>query len=1285
MFLSLYNIKGFYETNHFYRAIFFNLDKFYMNSTMTGITLASANAKPPLHFDQNISECLMLNDFLPNSVQWCLLYSFLIILFMELNFLIYFKKVKTNKTKIRYSKTNIMRKLILISIYKILLAGIIFFALKNPATKPKQFSVDESRLSKQAYFLSPEYYRDIYKINEQYTKHLLKWQCLSKLKLNSFEKFYQTLLLLSGDIALNPGPVSYPCSKCSKGIRTSAVLCTNCEMWIHGKCEGISNTAIKSLSNDPTLRSHFVCVVCRNKNNNLDLTEDDQIVAESSFQFQEEHVHDISLDDYSSIFKQKGLHFIHLNCNSLLSKIEELRTFIVSTSPHIICFSETKLDKSISDREIAIENYSCVRKDRNRNGGGVACFIHKSIAFEVRSDFSDEFENVFIDILLPKTKPILLGVAYRPPSDMQFVENLANGISNSNSFDAQEVILLGDFNVNLLDRKNKLIHKKGYRFSKEDNYSTPIHLTKNYNQLLKSNGLTQLINEPTRKTDATESLLDHILVNTPDKISQSGVIEKGISDHEIIFCTRKHQKFKSGQHNSIKIRSMKKYSKELFLEKLNEVEFPEYSNFQHVNEAYSDIITKLMVVIDNIAPIKEIRVKGNSKSWFDGDISERINVRDKLKKKYKKTGLQVDYENFKNTQNQVKKLIKSKKCDFVKGQLKANIAKPSKLWKVLKSLGLSSKDSNNSKVCLKENGISYFEPKETSGIFRKFYKNLAQTLVDKLPASPKIYTMDSTKHYYEQFDIQNNLNLEMIDHTVILDLLSKINISKAAGIDKLSGIFIKDGAEIIAFHFTKIINLSILSSSFPDPCKIAKLIALFKKGSRTEAKNYRPISLLPLFSKIFEKVVHIQTEKFLNDNKILFANQSGFRPRHSTETCLTHLTDSILEGSDKGLHTGMILIDLQKAFDTINYKILLEKMVFLKFSPPTIAWFRSYLTNRNFVVDVDSTLSEPAELVCGVPQGSILGPLLFLIYINDLPQSVRYSDIRLYADDTCISFKHRNINLINDKLNQDFNSLCDWFLDNKLSIHFGEDKTKTILFSPKNLSKGAEPLIVKRNDVTLKQFSSVEYLGCLLDSTLSGEEMAVKVLTKVNGRLRFLYRQGKYLNKRLRRMLCNTIIQPHFDYASSAWYPNLGKGLKKKLQIAQNKCVRYCLYLGNREGIRYRHFKEINWLPISERVDQFIAVSVYKFSKGLAPIYMEDVFKNNSSLRRTRYSNESKLSIPSRNHNYGKNCISYRGATIWNSLEISIKEAQSCNSFKHLVKDRFFRNLKQREENVYVY
>ena len=165
--------------------------------------------------------------------------------------------------------------------------------------------IDEIRLSKQAYFLSPEYYKDIYKINDDFTKKLLKWQCLSKLKLTSFENFYQTLLLLSGDIALNPGPASYPCSKCSKGVGAGSVLCTHCDMWIHSKCEGISNTALKSLSDNPILRSHFVCAVCRD--NLVISTDQDSIVAESSFHFQGEHVQDISLEDPGSNFSKNAI------------------------------------------------------------------------------------------------------------------------------------------------------------------------------------------------------------------------------------------------------------------------------------------------------------------------------------------------------------------------------------------------------------------------------------------------------------------------------------------------------------------------------------------------------------------------------------------------------------------------------------------------------------------------------------------------------------------------------------------------------------------------------------------------------------------------------------------------------------------------------------------------------------------------------------------------------------------------------------------------------------------
>ena len=748
--------------------------------------------------------------------------------------------------------------------------------------------------------------------------------------------------------------------------------------------------------------------------------------------------------------------------------------------------------------------------------------------------------------------------------------------------------------------------------------------------------------------------------------------------------TRKHQKPKSGQHSAVSIRSMKNYTKDLFLQKLNDIQFPDYSVSESVNEAYSDFVHKLMSVIDSISPLKQVRVKSNTKPWFDRFILEAIRVRDKLRKKYKKSGLNVDFDMFKKAQKHAKQLIKTKKCTYVKDQLKQNIANPSKLWKVLKSIGVPSNSASTAKVCLKDkDNALLFEPKETSNVFKEFYENLAQSLVDKLPAAPNRFTLDTTKTFYERMNITGSFSLLPVDQASVLKMLEQTNPNKASGIDKLPGIFIKDGASLLAAPFTQLINLSISTSTFPDPFKIAKLVALYKKGCKTDPKNYRPVSLLPLLSKIFEKVVHLQTEKFLSNNNILYKNQSGFRPLHSTESCLTHLSDQILAASDKGCYTGMILIDLQKAFDTLDHSLLLDKLGLLNFSNDTISWFKSYLSNRTFLVNVESVFSDPADLRCGVPQGSILGPLLFLLYINDLPQAVADCDVRLYADDTCISFTHKNIPTIELKLNTDFNNLCDWFVDNKLSIHFGEDKTKSILFSPKNKRIRADPIVISRHDVTLKQFPTVEYLGCLLDETLSGREMALKVLKKINGKLRFLYRQGKYLNPRLRRMLCNTLIQPHFDFACSAWYPNLTHGLKTKLQIAQNKCIRYCLFLNNREGIRYKHLKEINWLPVKDRVNQFIAASVYKFINNLAPVYMADVFTKSGITRTTRSSNESNLVKPFRVNEYGKNCLSYLGATVWNNTPGVIREVNTCNTFKHKIKHKYFLDIEEDENSIY--
>ena len=284
----------------------------------------------------------------------------------------------------------------------------------------------------------------------------------------------------------------------------------------------------------------------------------------------------------------------------------------------------------------------------------------------------------------------------------------------------------------------------------------------------------------------------------------------------------------------------------------------------------------------------------------------------------------------------------------------------------------------------------------------------------------------------------------------------------------------------------------------------------------------------------------------------------------------------------------MILIDLQKAFDTVNHDILLKKMYLAGFSCQSITWFESNLSNRRFQVNIKNKYSNVANINCGVPQGSILGPLLFLLHVNDMPQAVD-CELFLYADDSCLVYQHRDAKAIEKNLNNNFSSICNWFVDNRLSIHFGEDKTKCILFGTKKQLKKHINLNMKYVTVHIKQYHTVSYLGYVLDENLSGEPMALQVIKKINTRLRFLYRKNRFLSLPLRRLLCNAIIQPHFDYGCSAWYPSLNKSLKKKLQTLQNKCISFCSNLNNRDHIGSTEFEKINWLPINDRFEQCIS------------------------------------------------------------------------------------------------
>ena len=273
-----------------------------------------------------------------------------------------------------------------------------------------------------------------------------------------------------------------------------------------------------------------------------------------------------------------------------------------------------------------------------------------------------------------------------------------------------------------------------------------------------------------------------------------------------------------------------------------------------------------------------------------------------------------------------------------------------------------------------------------------------------MPTGPNKFDINSVREFYKLLNLaEDPFHFVKVSEKTISDFVIELETNKATGIDNLSGRILKDRSKVLATPLAQICNLSIKLSTVPDECKIAKLKPLYKKGKKTDPKNYRPISLLPVISKILEKIIHDQAMDIVTKKNILYRFQSGFRKFHSTDSCLLYLQDKVSKEFDSGLLTGMILIDLQKAFDTIDHKILIEKMKCMGFSNGVTKWFECYLSKRMFSVHVENSFSDKAVIICGVPQGSILGPLLFLLYVNGMVQAVN-CDLLLYADDLFFIF-----------------------------------------------------------------------------------------------------------------------------------------------------------------------------------------------------------------------------------------------------------------------------------------
>ena len=363
----------------------------------------------------------------------------------------------------------------------------------------------------------------------------------------------------------------------------------------------------------------------------------------------------------------------------------------------------------------------------------------------------------------------------------------------------------------------------------------------------------------------------------------------------------------------------------------------------------------------------------------------------------------------------VNKQVRKCKSDYYQDLILKNKGNPTKLWKTLNDV--TGRKNTPSVTCIVADNVTYTDSKSIAETLNLFFTSIGSTLAAKLmpTASPSSQTVVQEPEH------------QPITENFVLNQLKSLKTNKAIGLDNISARLIKDASVVICGQLTCLYNRSLQSAVFPNIWKMGKVTALFKSGSRLDANNYRPITVLPTLSKILEKAVHSQVYGFLKTNELLSLNQFGFREKLSTAVALARFTDTILDNMDDGQLTGVAFLDLSKAFDTVNHSRLILKLKSIGFSSHVCEWFESYLTHRCQVTVVDNYKSSVKPVNVGVPQGSILGPLLFIIYVNNLPNCITSCKISMYADDTVIHYSSKSDKSIETKLNEDLLNVHKWF------------------------------------------------------------------------------------------------------------------------------------------------------------------------------------------------------------------------------------------------------------------
>ena len=944
----------------------------------------------------------------------------------------------------------------------------------------------------------------------------------------------------------------------------------------------------------------------------------------------------------------KGFNCLYTNADSLVNKIEELKKIVSNTQPKVIAICEVKPKNSrynITEAELQIDNYNAIHNSLEKNNErGIIIYLHKSIEANTINIKEPSKESIWLEVELHNKDTLLIGCVYRSPSNTSEQNNdfIAMMRTMTQTHHSHKLIM-GDFNLPRIDWE--IWESTSRNLADTDN---------RFIELLRDAFLYQHVNSPTRNRHKDNpSLLDLIITNEQGMISDLEILSPlGNSDHACITfwfnCYINYNKseierfiYDKGNYDAIR-QSLDSVPWEEELEKR-----------KTVNEKWKFISNKINTFSEQHIPKKKFSSAKRLKftTPLDRKALGKIKKKHAAWKRYMSSRDSEKYKEYCKFRNQVRNITKQAKREKEKDVSKDAKSNPKKFWNYV-----------NSKTKTKP-GIPNLEKPDNKDNLTSNEKEKAEVLLDYFSS---VFTQEPEGEMPKIDPVDVDSPLEDIELTeeMIKKKLKNLKTTKSPGPDKIHPRILKELSDSLTKPLFLLFQASIDQEQIPEEWRTATVSAIFKKGNKKQAQNYRPVSLTCICCKILESIFRDQIITHMKTNKLFSKNQFGFIGGRSTVLQLLTVLDKWTEILDQGGIIDAIYLDFMKAFDKVPHKRLIGKIGAYGIGPKISHWIENFLLGRKQRVCVNGHFSDWAPVTSGIPQGSVLGPLLFVIYINDLPNDIE-SDIFLFADDTKIFTEINDISESN-KLQDDLNRLQEW--SNTWLLKFHPDKCKVLDISIRDRTTYSYFM-----ETTELDHSNVEKdLGVFIDNKLKFDSHISTKINKANNTLGAIRRSFTYLDSTILLRLYTSLIRPHLEYANPVWNPRYKRDIKN-IENVQKRATKMIPEL--REMPYKERLIKLKLPTLAYRRLRGDMIEVYKLTQGKYDPDVSNLLCKHEDVvpevaGRTRghsqklYKRKHRLEV--RKHNF-----TLRVVDPWNSLPESVVSAPSLASFERRL-DKFW-------------